>query len=292
MLLTLLDSIRMQDCADRCRLTAVVVIDNDEQESARTVVEGCRPDYPCPLLYDCVPQRNIAHARNRGVALALCTDADALAFIDDDCVASPTWLRELTRTSEAFDADIVWGRLSPQFQPGTPDWIVRGGFFGQPDLPTGTVMPTAESNNALVRSTVLRTMTEPFDPAFGQTGGSDSVMFARARQQGARIIWANDAIVTEKIPPSRANARWLLQRSFRMGNAGVFLKRSIERFWLPERFMKAFVHLGYGLVTLLPAVVRGRGPMLRSLRSCSQAAGMFTALLGHRYVEYRRVHGG
>jgi succinoglycan biosynthesis protein ExoM len=294
MLAALLESLRAIDTPpDVFRLRAVVVVDNDSEKTAAAVVDAFRTGYPCDLIYAVAPIRSIAHARNLGVRKALDAGADFVAFTDDDCVASEGWLAELVRVAGAHHGDVVWGRLRHDYEAGTPDWIMNGNFFGHPGRDTGTVVTTAESNNVIVRASLLRAMREPFDPDFGVSGGSDSLLFMRLRHAGARIVWANEAVITEKVPLSRANTRWLLQRSFRTGNSGVFGHRAAlpASRWVLQRTLKAFGHIAIGAATMISGAVRGRSVAVQGLRRVALGAGIITGLFGHKYLEYSQVHG-
>lgn len=294
MLSGLLSSLENLDkSAGTYAIAAIVVVDNDEAGSAQQVVTRFQQSSPLCIIYDRVSERNIAVARNRGVEIALGLDVDYVAFIDDDSTASAEWLTELVRASAQYNADIVWGRLSPSFETGVASWVVKGGFYGQPSQPTGTPTHHAESNNALVRASVLQSFDPPFDASLGRSGGSDSLFFRNARLAGATIVWSDEAVVAEKIQRSRATVRWILQRAFRIGNCGVFVMRdALPGFkTVAVRAIKGFGHIAVGLVSLPFALPRGRSAVVRSLARCALGIGAISALLGYRYIEYRKVHG-
>ena len=291
MLAGLLESLRAQTLSNVLTLAGVIVIDNDAAGSARELVTHIAPTFPWPLKYDIAPDRNISIARNRGVQIALAMGAEFIAFTDDDCVASSGWLRELVSAAIRFDGDIVWGKQVFVYEHHVAEWLTHARLHAQPKRDTGDSVITAESNNALVRSTCL--VDNPFDPAFGLAGGGDSLLFLRARLAGARIIWAEDAVVYEATPASRATVAWLMRRAFREGNCGVFVYRAAlpTHKWLPLRAVKTVGHFCYGVLLLASSVFRGRSAAVTGLRRIALAAGMCTGLFGYRFVEYRRVHG-
>ena len=67
----------------------VIVADNDQTDAARSFVEAAGRDAGLDLLYVHAPARNISIARN---ACLDAVEAPLTAFLDDDLVASPTWL--------------------------------------------------------------------------------------------------------------------------------------------------------------------------------------------------------
>lgn len=271
----------------------IVVVDNDPNETAREVVEAARDGLPFPLVYTVEPRRGIPHARNCGVAVALENGADFVAFIDDDEVASPDWLDELLDVQRRCSADVVSGPSLPRFAPGVEQWVVDGGFFTYPRYATGEAIPIAATNNVLVAEHLLRGTAEPFDPAFGLSGMDDSHFFLRVKLSGAKLVWADEAVVEEFIPPSRAHARWILKRAFRIGNGYVFCVRTLlpPHRWVVPRVAGAVARIGYGTVMLPVAALRGRAPLVSALRTISNGVGSLVGLAGKLYQEYTVIHG-
>lgn len=272
---------------------SVVVVDNDRDRSASAVVEGVRGEVPWPIVYEVEPTQNISLARNRAVRSAIAGGAEMVAFIDDDETASPDWVRELLAVQREYHADVVAGPVIPAYGENAPEWIMRGGFFDRPRYSTGQELDVAETSNALVSVRILSMLDGPFDPAYGLGGGGDSHFFLRARQAGAKIVWADGALVSETIIETRATARWILQRAYREGNCGVLVHRAVYpvREWLPERLIKSGGRLLIGTVLLAPALLRGRAAAVQALRHVFAGSGSLAGILGFRYIEYRRIHG-
>ena len=290
----LLESLGKLEFRDRPAVDPfIVVVDNDGSETAREVVEAARDRLPFPVVYTVEPTRGIPHARNRGVAVALREGADFLAFIDDDEVASAGWLDELLEVQRRCSADVVSGPSLPRFAPGVEPWVVEGGFFTYPRYATGEEIPIAATNNVLVSARLFRGTPEPFDPAFGLSGMDDSHFFMRVRGQGAKLVWADEALVEEFIPASRARARWILRRAFRIGNGYVFCVRSLHppHRWVIPRVAGALARIAYGTLLLPWAAARGRAPLVSALRTISNGVGSLVGLAGKRFHEYTVIHG-
>jgi succinoglycan biosynthesis protein ExoM len=271
----------------------LVVVDNDAEASARLTVESLRPSLGFPLQYAVEPERNISLARNHGVRLALEAGADFVAFVDDDETVTPTWLDELVAGQARYGADVIGGPVEPAFDPRAPDWIIRTRFFHHPRYPTGTRLRVAGTGNALVAAALLRGDGLPFDPAFGVSGGGDSEFFMRRHRLGAEIAWVDEALVTERVPMSRARAGWMLRRAFRYGNGAMLCERAmtppLRR--RAARLGAAAARLGFGAVVLVPSLVLGRRGAMAALSQVAYGVGCFAALVGYRYVEYDTVHG-
>jgi len=271
----------------------VIVVDNDEAGSAREAVEERRTGYRWELQYVAEPRRNIALARNRAIEVAVEGRAEWVAFIDDDEVASPVWLEELVRVAGATGAPIVGGPILPRYEEGVPGWVARGGFFEVPRFPDGSAVDMAFTGNVLLWAEYLRAGGARFDAGFGLSGGGDSHFFLRAVRDGVAIAWADQAIVVETVPVSRAGAGWILRRAFRVGNRTVACERMLlpRRSWMPVRALKAAGRILEGCLLLLPSLAGGRSATVRQLRKIAYGFGCFSAFLGADVAEYDTIHG-
>ncbi|HUN71739.1 MAG TPA: glycosyltransferase family 2 protein [Steroidobacteraceae bacterium] len=203
----------------------VIVVDNDADGSARPVVEERRRlGAPYALQYDIQTERNIALTRNRTVALA---GGDWMAFVDDDERAPRQWLQQLVDAARAYSADGVLGPVVPEVPAHAPAWIRRGRFYDFPRMPSGTPVPLNRMRfgNVLLRADLLRAEPGPFDPAYGLSTGEDADLLIRLVRKSARVVWSDEAIVTEPIEARRLSLRWLLQRSLSGGQE--FARKSV-----------------------------------------------------------------
>ncbi len=271
----------------------VVVVDNDADGSAREVVERASARSPFRFIYETEPRRGISFARNRAVALALGAGAEFIAFVDDDEIVRPDWLRELLQVQRAYAADVVSGPVVPRFDDGIPSWVIRGGFFERQRFGTGDVRRGGATNNCLISRRLFADSPEPFDPSFAAGGGSDAHFFKQVARGGGRIVWADGAVVEEWVPRSRARVRWLLQRAYRGGNAFALSERILDRSgrWFWVGITKGLARALQGALMLVPSMLLGRAPAVRALQKSALGAGRLAGVLGFRYEEYRDVHG-
>jgi glycosyltransferase involved in cell wall biosynthesis len=201
----------------------IVVVDNDADGSAADVVAA----YPA-IRYVTEPVPGIAAARNR--ALAAAGDADLLAFIDDDERPDAGWLGQLLDTWTRTGAAAVAGAVRTEL-PGNPDpWVVQGQFFTRQHratLPTGTLLPSAATNNLLLDLAPVRRAGLRFDPAFGISGGEDELFTRRLVAAGGQIAWCAEAVVHEEVRPDRLNRRFLLLRAFSYGTIDSRIEQAL-----------------------------------------------------------------
>ena len=270
----------------------VVVVDNDPAGSAREVCAQARGWIEAPLVYRIEKRRGIPQARNAALALAL-EGADFAAFVDDDEVPSPQWLAELLRVQAETGADAVAGPCEPVFEQPVPRWVERGRFFERPRHATGERIGCAFTHNALARTHALASLDALFDERMALIGGSDGELFRRFAARGHAIVWADAAVVYEWVPRSRANARWLLARAYRVGTSSAFVDRHHRE--RPVSAARLFAHGGWCVAkgaTLLPVgALRGRAAALHALRLAAFGVGRLGGLAGVHHEEYRTVHG-
>lgn len=260
----------------------VVVADNDAAGSAQSICDLIRPQFRWPLVYDVEPQQGVTFARNRSVAMASPT-TDFIVFIDDDEFPSPFWLEQLLTVQQSSQADIVTGPVVPKFEANPiPPWILKGRFFDPPQRDTGELLHIAYTHNTLVRASLLQNLEVLFDPTFAHRGSEDVHLFMRLFQQGAKIIWAQDAIVYESIPVARTQLKWLLQRNFYGWSSHSLLESQFSPSFHSRalRFTKGTTLLTFGLLTTLPSLLLGQHAFAKALISISRGLGTLSGLLG------------
>ena len=252
-----------------------IVVDNDAEESARSVVAGCASG-GAPVAYRVEPRRNIAHARNRAVEVAR---GRWLAFIDDDEQAEPRWLAAYLELAARMGADAFFGPVLTRLEAIATPWLDTETFYTRPRHATGTAIDRGEARtgNAFVAAKVFD--GRRFDPAFGASGGEDAELFAHV---GAPLLWCDEARVVEFVPPERHRPAWLLRRAFSGGYVHTRLAlrtrpAAISFLGLPRALLA-----GTAFLAALPiAALAGRRRALRvALRLWVQAGHVFAHLRG------------
>jgi succinoglycan biosynthesis protein ExoM len=274
----------------------VLVVDNDPQAGAGQAVDAFAA---ADLRYVVESAAGISAARNRAIDES--GAAELLVFIDDDERPSPGWLDALLATQQATGAAAVAAGVVSHFEGTVDPWIVAGGFFARRhriDLATGSSIPVAATNNLLLDLRVVRSLGLRFDPAFGLSGGEDSLFTQLLTRSGASMVWCADATVTESVPADRITRRWVLLRSISSGNseaqvalrlAGSGAGLRLRLTWLTG----GLARVGAGLLRAAGgAVVRSNRHQARGLRAAARGAGMAGGAIGWHYQEYRRDPAG
>jgi succinoglycan biosynthesis protein ExoM len=262
----------------------IAIADNDPDGSSLSTVRDAASYLKIPILYEIEPSSGVSFARNQTVRMA--GKCDFVAFVDDDEFVEPQWLDELLSTQALYNADVVLGPVLPAFDYEPPPWMVKGRFFERPRHATGTSLHYGRTGNALVTKRVLDGIRGPFDPSFALCGGEDTLLFKQLLVAGARIVWCDEAIVTEVNSAGR-NARWFLRRAFGSANTHDFsqqaLGMSLPR-WLLA--LKGLALSAGGALALVPSPVLGFDKTVWACARVARGLGHLTAALNLRYKRY------
>ncbi len=199
------------------QLAAIAVIDNDETDSLRQDVEAYAARIAVPLSYMHAPAKNISIARNAALQI---TDTKWLAFIDDDEAASTRWLAALI--SRRGSAEVVVGVSRAVYGEDLPPWVARCDFHS--NEVTGSPV-NAYTSSVLLDLSFVETVGTSFREELGTTGGEDTYFFRELAENGARFVYAPEAIVYEPVPPGRATMRWVARRMYRAGQTHALVSR-------------------------------------------------------------------
>jgi len=268
---------------------SLLIVDNRPGGSTRRQCDESRASLPIPLELVDEPVPGISQARNRAVAVALCINADFLAFLDDDNLPHPDWLAELVARQRATGADVVAGNRRKMTQTdGAPGPIAM--MDGEGRLWKANGLPELLSTSTvLIATSVLRRLaaTGPvFDPLFSAMGGEDADFFIRARKAGARFAGAPASLIDFRVDGARGTFVGRIARKFKAGCGQGHLAR---RHLPPAALAGWLVGLAFRTLRDLLAVL----PDLIWRRAHSEVAsklggsiGMWFGLFGGRYHYY------
>lgn len=284
MLKRLLHSLLQQRLCDTI-IMRICVVDNDASESARQTVQEHANTSAVTVIYDTESVQNIAMARNK--ALSLCR-GDYMAFIDDDEVASPEWLQSLIDSAQKYDAHVVFGPVVPEYPTNTPKWVLKGKFFERERKETGKSCPHGATNNVLIRREPIVATGLQFNPDYGRTGGEDIEFFCRLGRLGFRMVWCDEALVTEPVVDSRMTADWLIRRAFRGGQ--LYGRLVVAPKPVPLRIpwaIQRVIYLAVAVIALPVAWLLGKHAFIRILMKVGSNLGHLSSQSGWLYEGYR-----
>lgn len=254
----------------------IIVADNDVEPSARARVETAKARLAMDVRYVHCPAGNISIARN---ACLDNSDADFLAFVDDDETVEPQWLDRLLTEAERENADVVLGPVRALYAADAPGWMRRGDFHSTRPVWVDGEIRTGYTCNVLMRLTAPSIAGRRFDLALGRSGGEDTIFFDQIHAAGGRIAFASEAWVEEPVPASRATFTWLARRRLRMGqtHGRLLAERQGSRIGAAMLAAAKCVACFAGAAALVALPVRRNRFLLRGLLHAGVVGGLFGA---------------
>jgi glycosyltransferase involved in cell wall biosynthesis len=196
----------------------VLIVDNNSKDQTRAVAEEFCRRYPGRFRYAFEPRQGKSHALNSGVRL---TDADILAFMDDDVEVDPNWLQNLTSTL----ADKRWsgagGRILIEVGFTLPTWLEPNGRYALAPLAIFDLGPEAGELKEAPFGTNMAFRKEMFSKHgdfrtdLGPQPGSeirneDTEFGSRLLARGERFFYEPSALVYHSVPRERIRKSYFL----------------------------------------------------------------------------------
>lgn len=263
----------------------VLVIDHNEELRARA--ESAFAD---AIVVSNTGRQGLSDARNAGVGVA---SSDVIAFLDDDAVAAPGWLRALVN-GYASRADVigVGGAALPAWDVGRPawfpeefDWVVGCSYRGLP-------VTLAPIRNFLGCNMSFR--REAFELVGGfhtdvgrvgdrPVGGEETELCIRLSQRArtAVLLYQPEAVVHHRVPTARAGWRYFRRRCYAEGVSKAVVSRLVgSQQGLASERRHAFVTLPRAALGYLGEGVR-HGSVAGLGRAAAVVAGLGITSLGY-----------
>jgi glucosyl-dolichyl phosphate glucuronosyltransferase len=225
----------------------VLVVNNNSTDSTDATIARHAGQLPIRRAFE--PRPGISLARNRALRESR---GDTIAWTDDDAFPEPDWIEKTLSAFDRFDAELVFGRVDPDWESAQPAWFTpkfRGMFAlidlgGEPRLVTESHVVGFNVNMAFRKSLVAKIGEYRTDIGSGRmAGGEDIDLFQRAHRHGIRIAYQPEAVVRHYIPARRCTKAFY--RSYTWGGSPNHLKllgdegRRVPRlFGLPRYFLR------------------------------------------------------
>jgi len=268
----------------------VTVIDNDQNLSAKSIVDRFSGAFPFEIYYHCEERRGIPCVRNRAIQVTLDLNSDYLVFIDDDEWVEPLWLKLLYDFCKAQGGDVV---VSGDVISELPDNISEDirSLFNRKQRETGAQLDSCATNNVLVPIHVIADLGLRFDETNPLSGGEDTRFFYEAAKSGIVIKKCSEALVHEKVPVNRATIRWLSKRKFSAGTTVSWRKLQDGRTKLSIILSSVSVII-FGLINCIFMILIGnRAERNKSWLKVCRSLGVLSGVFGMTVDSYRKVDG-
>lgn len=173
----------------------LLVVDNDSGDHTSQVVEDAARRGKLPLQYAIERARGLSFARNHGLAL---TTGSIIAFTDDDCLVTKTWL---TAILHEFDSDGALQVLGGRVEPATAEDAGTGARLFADRLTISSfdqIMERLIGCNMILRRSVFDSVGL-FDTRLGAgtcAGSAEDLdMFYRALHAGVKMCFSPEVVI-------------------------------------------------------------------------------------------------
>ena len=280
-------------------LVSVIVTDNECSDENRKICDRFAKHCQYSLRYLQEKHRGISYARNTCLD-NLPADTDFVAMIDDDEIPEPGWLNHLLYAQAITSADIITGPTLPVFEPDTPSWVRKTGYFAKPHHPDRyrdlQPFPPTATCNVLMRANIFSTDKLRFEPELALSGSEDKLLFQDLKQRGLQFCWAANAVTHERIPARRAQLRYMLSEALRRGSTKFYVKARLKTSTRSQRYRLALrsairslsgiaKHAAYAGFYLLGGKTQQHKAALNILIT-TENIGFFFGIFGYRKHHY------
>lgn len=220
----------------------IIVADRDDFRT-RTVLDHWTRDTHPFSAKEVIQEEGLGPgaARNRGARLAT---EHALAFIDDDCVASPAWLERIVSKLDSNERVVgAGGRVAPLRDDVVSKYYNHYGILEPPN----SLEYLVSANCAYLRGPLLD--VGGFQEDIKKPGGEDVGLSFRLAQTGWKFEFVQDAIVYHDFRSSIPN----FIATFRNYGMGVHKAMRTRPFSRDRETSDAFNAGGYGYGSLAPS---------------------------------------
>jgi len=252
----------------------VIVIDNWSEDGTFEALESEFSGFSNVKVLRPPKRIGIAEARNYGLQTA---GGRIVAFIDDDCVATRTWLSGIFAAFEDEGVGCVGGKISPLMVGlEKPSWLGKDiygivGVTSWGEKSKDIYFPIG-GNLAIRRDLAIKIggFREQLGPRGVKVFGEEISISDRVRAAGYRVVYTPNAEVLHKVWKSRVAVENLLKRAYLISVGDYYLYgRTLAKvaintgilaaslygylvFWRPNLLCHLFYAAGY----LVPALLK------------------------------------
>lgn len=207
----------------------LVIIDNDEEASAKELVNSFRNKIKIPVHYFVEPKRGLANARNRLIQECINLGASHIAMFDDDILLPENWIINYYNYYYKNEAAVIITAASySKFTSKPPKYIEKNDLFKcSTTKKTGLIRKDAASGNVFFPVSIITELNLNFNSEYIFMGGEDGKFFEEASNKGAVIVWCNECYNYELNGTDKINIAWILKRSRYNGFSAA--KNAIKR---------------------------------------------------------------
>lgn len=233
----------------------VVIVDNASSDRTREIVAERLSNPRLNYVYE--PVIGLSVARNTGAKEAL---APILAYIDDDAIANPGWLKTIYEAYESNEKlAIAGGKVTLLWPDGftVPKWLSSelaanlGAYnLGNAIVYINNPRLTPRGVNYSIRRIFLE-QVGGFNVNLGRIGknllsNEELYMTELALQGGWQVAYLPDAVVAHHVALERMEQRWFLSRGWWQGISECYREQLADRAG-PTQLLRGSQRMARGL---------------------------------------------
>lgn len=213
----------------------IIVVDNNSSDDTGAVIRSIERETSGKVRYVFEAAQGSSAARNAGIAVS---QGEIIAFVDDDTVADPGWLRALAAAYRAHpDAWCVGGKVVLRLPEALPPWFdphsrLMGFYLSAQDRGDEAVRVTfpdglITANFSVTREAVARVGVFNTDLGRFATGllcGEDIEFCHRIQRAGGSVYYDGRAVVVHLVPEARLTRRFFRSRAVWEGRTDGLLR--------------------------------------------------------------------
>jgi len=212
----------------------VIVVDNNSRDDTQDVIARAARLFAGRLIGIVEPKPGLGQARNAAVRSS---QADIVAFLDDDVDVDSGWLAAHCRALEDESCAVVGGRAELLYPRERPPWIQdeEEAFLSRVNL--GEVRRTcrydeiaglnlAIRRNWFSKAGVFRVDLDRVGSCLLSCGETE--LLKRIAGAGGTLIYEPDAFVWHRVPEERLRKEWFLNRSYWQVRSELRMRSSNE----------------------------------------------------------------
>lgn len=273
-----------------------VIIDNDNEASAKSTVEEFKSITNIPIHYKIEKERGISNARNRALEEVIKLGASHILFFDDDEILDKNCLTEHIKLYKNNpNAIISSGPTINKFIDKLPSYITKHMVFKQRTTKkTGLIREYCACGNVFFPVSLIKDYNLRFSNEYVFMGGEDGDFFKKASALGFTIVWNNEAIIYEMVSKSRGNINWILKKCYYNGYAGNMLKFKNEKNKIKKYLfiLKQIIVIAINSIILIPALFFGLTAFFNILGTITRTKGKIDAIIETKPIDfYRNIYG-
>lgn len=200
----------------------IIVVDNSPDHAYSAQI--AKHFEPIPNLQWIIEKTpGLSNARNVGTRAA---KAPIVAFMDDDAIASPGWLKAYVSAFAAFggSAAVAGGRVDPIWGAPRPKWLHES-LLGYVSVVNWGGVARVAADSEWVAGTNIAFRVEPllslggFSVNLGRNRGGHALLsneeievVRRLKDAGGQLVYVPDAVIEHLVPPERLTQAWFRRR--------------------------------------------------------------------------------